>query len=162
MNTHTSRDLADSAALLSKEIRRSSVARYHHRLHALLLVARGMSCATAAQALGEPVRTVHHWVHVFLAEGLAGLAEDPRSGRPSRLDDTQRDHLRAVLGDSPRQAGLPTDAWDGGALSELIASEFGTRIGRRQCQRLLQELGSPLHRTRQARSPGGRSRTASR
>ena len=53
MDARCKHDISDALAMLRKEIRRSSDARYDHRLHALLLVAGGLSCATAADALGE-------------------------------------------------------------------------------------------------------------
>jgi len=43
---------------LQDEIRRNSEARYDHRLHAVLLVAQGMSCRQTAEVLGDAPRTV--------------------------------------------------------------------------------------------------------
>ena len=156
MDARCKHDISDALAMLRKEIRRSSDARYDHRLHALLLVAGGLSCATAADALGEPERTVQYWVHRFETEGLVGLVEDPRPGRPPRLDRPQRDHLRTVLRASPQQAGLSASAWDGNSLSSFIAAQFGVELSARQCQRVLQELGGPSHRSQQARLRGRR------
>ncbi len=77
---------------LQDEIRRSEEARYDHRLHGLLLVAQGMSCREVAQLLGDAPRTVAYWVQRFEEEGLAGLLDIPRPGRPGRLN-TYGGHL---------------------------------------------------------------------
>ena len=67
---------------LQAEIRRSHEARYDHRLHVVLLVAQGLTCAEVAQHFGDTTRTVQYWVKQFIQRGLAGLAEAERPGRP--------------------------------------------------------------------------------
>jgi transposase len=84
--------IADSATIilgLQDEIRRSEESRYDHRLHGVLLVAQGITCSEVAQLLGDAPRTVEYWVHGFEEEGLAGLREGERSGRPQRLNEKQ-------------------------------------------------------------------------
>jgi transposase len=81
--------IADSGTMvlaLQDEIRRSQEARYDHRLHAVLLVAQGITCPEAAKVLGDSTRTVQYWVRRFEEEGFAGLADADRPGRPRRLD----------------------------------------------------------------------------
>jgi len=70
---------------LQQEIQRSEESRYDHRLHGVLLVAQGMTCPEVARLLGDAPRSVENWVHRFDQEGLSGLTEGERSGRPSRL-----------------------------------------------------------------------------
>ena len=64
------RDAEDVVFALQDEIRRNDEARYAHRLHALLLVAQGMSCRQVAQLLGDAPRTIANWVNRFENEGL--------------------------------------------------------------------------------------------
>jgi transposase len=71
--------------ILQDEIRRSYEARYDHRLHAILLVAQGMSCRKVSELLGDSPRIVAYWVNRFETEGLAGLADADRPGRPGDL-----------------------------------------------------------------------------
>ena len=74
---------------LQDEIRRSGEARYDHRLHGVLLVAQGLSCPQVAHLLGDAPRTVEYWVQRFEKEGLSGLVEGERLGRPTRLSEAQ-------------------------------------------------------------------------
>lgn len=67
---------------LQDEIRRSEQSRYDHRLHAVLLVAQGLTSPQAATWLGDAVRTVELWVHRFAADGLEGLREGPARAGP--------------------------------------------------------------------------------
>ncbi len=72
---------------LQEEIRRSEESRYDHRLHGVLLVAQGMTCPQVARLLGDAPRTAQYWVRTFEKNGLAGLQEGERSGRPPRLSE---------------------------------------------------------------------------
>src|SRR5271165_1879947 len=100
--------IADSATMvlgLQDEIRRSEESRYDHRLHGVLLVAQGMTCPEVAKLLGDAPRTVEHWVRRFEEEGLAGLREGERGGRPRRLSEKQLQQVNAALRQMPRSAG---------------------------------------------------------
>jgi len=134
--------------ILQDEIRRSYEARYDHRLHAILMVAQGISCRSVAQLLGDSSRTVAYWVKRFEAEGLSGLADAERSGRPSRLDEQQIQVIELALRSHPSQYGLAGNLWDGKLLSHFIGLQFGVDLGVRQCQRLFRRLGFRLRKPR--------------
>lgn len=133
---------------LQDEIRRSRDSRYDHRLHAVLLVAQGMSCPQVGRLLGDAPRTVEYWVHRFEEEGLSGLVDLERPGRPSRLNDEQYREIGEVLRQSPLDVGLDTNLWDGKTLSKFIESRYGISLGVRQCQRLFRQLGFRLRKPR--------------
>jgi len=133
---------------IQDEIRRSDQSRYDHRLHGVLLVAQGMSCPEVARLLGDGPRTVEYWVNRFERNGLGGLAEGERSGRPSRLSVRQWEQVVAWLRQSPQQCGLEANLWDGKTLSALIEQKFQIQLGTRQCQRLFRQLGFRLRKPR--------------
>jgi len=130
------------------KIRRSPDSRYDHRLHGVLLVAQGMTCREVARLLGDAPRTVQLWVHRFEAEGLAGLVEGERPGRPSRLRAEQLQALERILRGSPAEVGLGTHLWDGKTLAAYIEREYGVALSVRQCQRLFHKLGFRLRKPR--------------
>jgi transposase len=121
---------------LQDEIRRSEESRYDHRLHAILLIAKGLSAREAANRLGDAARTVEFWVHRFQEAGLEGLHEVRRPGRPSRLSPEQIAQVQSVLRSAPADAGLTADAWDSNTLSIHLRS-LGVRLQPRQCRNLL-------------------------
>jgi transposase len=134
--------------ILQDEIRRSYEARYDHRLHAVLMVAQGTSCNKVAQLLGDSPRAVAYWVKRFEAEGLSGLADADRPGRPSKLDDDQLQTVEEALRSHPSQYGLEGNLWDGKMLSHFIAQQFDVELGVRQCQRLFRRLGFRFRKPR--------------
>lgn len=133
---------------LQDEIRRSHDARYDHRLHAILLVAQGMSAAEVARLLGDSPRTVAYWVKQFNEVGLAGLVEAERPGRPSRLSEEQLDEIDRVLRGRPMDHGLMGNIWDGKTLSEYIKRQWKVKLGVRQCQRIFRQLGFRMRKPR--------------
>ena len=133
---------------LQDEIRRSEESRYDHRLHGVLMVAQGLSCTEVAGLLGDAPRTVAYWVQRFEEEGLAGLTEGDRSGRPRRLNPKQLNRIGAVLRGSPDDFGLGANLWDGKTLAEFISREWKITLGVRQCQRLFKHLGFRMRKPR--------------
>ena len=134
---------------LQDEIRRSDESRYDHRLHGVLLVAQGTSCREAARLLGDAPRTVENWVHRFEEEGLGGLTEGQRSGRPPRLSEPQLAKVEKALRQDPQAAGVKGGGvWDGKTLSGYLEQEFGVALKARQCQRLFRQLGFRLRKPR--------------
>lgn len=148
MKALTISDKENMVMALQDEIRRNDTSRYDHRLHGVLLVAQGMTGPRVAELLGDSPRTVVNWVQRFEAEGLAGLSEGERSGRPSRLSEADLKKVEAALRVSPTQFGLPTQMWDGPTLAAFLQRELGVKLKVRQCQRLFRQLGFRLRKPR--------------
>jgi len=141
-------DSETAILILQDEIRRSYEARYDHRLHAILMVAQDMSCRQVAQLLGDSPRTVTYWVKRFETEGLSGLADADRPGRPSKLDQEQIQSIERALRSHPSTYGLAGNLWDGKLLAHFIDQQFGIQLGVRQCQRLFRRLGFRFRKPR--------------
>ena len=148
MKALTISDTENMIMALQDEIRRNDASRYDHRLHGVLLVAQGVTCPKVADLLGDSPRSVVNWVQRFEANGLAGLSEGERTGRPSRLSERQLERVQVALRSSPMEAGLATALWDGPTLSEYLRREHGVQLKVRQCQRLFRQLGFRLRKPR--------------
>lgn len=148
MKALTISDQENMIMALQDEIRRNDASRYDHRLHGVLLVAQGMTCPKVAELLGDSPRSVVNWVQLFESDGLAGLSEGQRSGRPSQLSQRQLTKVEAVLRSSPTEVGLATQMWDGPTLSEYLRRDHDVTLKVRQCQRLFRQLGFRLRKPR--------------
>jgi len=133
---------------LQDEIRRNTESRYDHRLHAVLLVAQGMSCRQTAAALGDAPRSVEYWVHRFDRGGFAGLSDGERLGRPARLSEAARERVEQALRGSPVDFGIEAQLWDGPLLSAFLKQQLGVTLRVRQCQRLFRQMGFRLRKPR--------------
>ena len=125
---------------IRKEFRRSDEARYIHRLHGVLLVLLGLSTVKAGELLGDPQRTVAHWVGQFKAHGLDGLRDAEKPGRPGALTDAQHAAVAKALTKSPKESSLDADLWTNALLASLLKKRYGVTLSRRQCSRLILKL----------------------
>ena len=113
-------------------------------------MAQGMTCPDVARLLGDAPRSLEYWVRRFEKEGLAGLLEGERPGRPRRLSEKQREAVDRILRRPPREAGLSGNIWDGKTLSAWLEQKYHLRLGVRQCQRIFRQLGFRLRKPRPA------------
>lgn len=133
---------------LQDEIRRSKESRYDHRLHGILLVAQGMTCPEVGRLLGDASQTVRYWVRRFESDGLAGIVDGERAGRPRCLDDKQLEEINSVLRYAPESVGMTVNLWDGKTLAAFIAQRYRVHLGVRQCQRMFRQFGFRLRKPR--------------
>src|SRR5918993_5825943 len=84
--------------------RRERDGRVGARLLALANALDGMSRDAAARAAGMDRQTLRDWVHRYDAEGVAGLRDRPRPGRPCGLDEGRQAALKAPVLRGPKLA----------------------------------------------------------
>ena len=138
-------DKEDMIIALQNEINSTPDSRYDHRLHGVLMVAKGMSCYEVAELLGHVPRTVEFWVKAFNARGFAGLYEKQRPGRPSNVP---LDSLDSDLREDPHAFGYTENMWDGVLLRRHLSDHYAIEIGVRQCENIFHKLGFRLRRPR--------------
>jgi transposase len=97
----------------------------HERLRMIAAVADGATVPQAAAALGHHPQTVRKFVKRFAAEGLAGLPDRPRCGRPPRLTEADLLALEERL-DADAATGART--WTVGQAAGWLAEERGVVV----------------------------------
>ncbi len=110
------------------------------RLLALALVLEGASRTAAARAAGMDRQTLRDWVHRYNGEGVAGLRDRPRSGRPAQLSEAQLAELARLVEAGPDPALHGVVRWRCVDLQGEIRTRFGVEISERHVGRLLQRL----------------------
>lgn len=90
---------------------RTEQARLVQRARIVLGCADRERPAHLAVRLGVTPATVYHWLHRFNAEGLAGLADRPRSGHPPTYTPEQKAEVIAAALTKPDTLGLPFASW---------------------------------------------------
>lgn len=81
------------------------------RAQIVLLAARRWSNAVIAVEVGVTVDTVRTWRGRFAAQGLAGLADRARCGRPARFTPVQVAQVKALACQLPACAGVALSRW---------------------------------------------------
>lgn len=102
---------------------------------------KGLSLSAVAATVGCSVSSVFAWREAFRAEGHEGLNSKPVPGRPSRLNQRQKNALTRMLLKGAQSTGYPTDLWTTRRVAQLIQSRFGIRYHPNHLWRLLTALG---------------------
>ena len=93
------------------------------RARIVLAAARGVPNSSIAAELGLHVDTVRKWRRRFATEGLPGLDDLPRSGRPRVFTPIQMAEVKALACTLPAETGAPLSRWS----SADLAAEAITR-----------------------------------
>lgn len=112
------------------------------RAQAVLLAARGLPNIEIERLIGLGREHVAEWRRRFSAEGIAGLRERPRPGRPPTFGPEVREALVEAISSSSHGSGR----WTIHSLAEALVERLGISISRSQVRRILIELG--LHHSR--------------
>jgi transposase len=110
------------------ELRRR--ARCYTALHAevvrakiVLLAADGLENTVIAARLDVHVGVVSRWRKRFAAEGMSGLADRPRSGRPRVFPAAVVAEVKAMACEPPEDRGVPQSRWSAADLAAQAAGE---------------------------------------
>lgn len=130
-----------SPSVLRAAARRTGDAAQARRLLAIALVLEGSSRTEAARSAGMDRQTLRDWVIRYNAEGIAGLRDQPRSGRRPRLTPAQLAELSALVEAGPDAAQHGVVRWRRVDLRAEIAERFAVTLSERHVGRLLGRLG---------------------
>ena len=128
--------------------RRERDGRVSARLLALANALDGMSRDAAARVAGMDRQTLRDWVHRYNAEGVAGLRDRPRRGRPCGLDEGRQAALKGLVLKGPELKRDGCVAWRARDLRELVERRFGVRYSESGVRRLLHGLDLGWQKTR--------------
>jgi transposase len=143
-----STDLGAQQATLRQLTRTDPDPRVRRRAHALLLLSAGRSVVAVARLFATAPHRVRTWRARFLARGRRGLADEPRTGRPPKLDAAALTFLDEALATGPQAYGLPVTIWSIRDLREVRAARLGIRVCPATVHRAVQRLGYRYRRPR--------------
>ena len=110
---------SDESATLRRLVRsRTAPARTVERARLIWQSSQGQLVPAIAGELGICEATVRLWLKRFNAQGLAGLADEPRPGPPRTYTPAQVSALIAAVLTKPETLGLPFANW---TLDRLVA-----------------------------------------
>jgi transposase len=132
---------------LDRLYRTTKVPRLRTRAQMILLAAeQGLKVAQIARIVRESEATVLRWLKRYQAEGLEGLQDAPRPGRPSPMTEVYKAELLAAVRRRPRSLGLPFSVWTLQRLVDYLAERTGIRVSDETIRRALQHADIVLSR----------------
>ncbi|MBT2326285.1 IS630 family transposase [Variovorax paradoxus] len=141
-----SREARKALELLTR--RGSAEHRHVVRAQIALMAHAGETTTAISQATGVSVQTVSHWRTRLARQGVQGLQEVARSGRPRRIGAAQRLELLSLACEPAEAQGRATPTLDelvGRAIERGVVSQ----LSRSHLQRILQAGDLRPHRVRQ-------------
>ena len=129
-----------SAAELRAAARRSADARQASRILAIAMVLDGYSREEAARLCGMDRQSLRDWVHRYNQEGLDGLVDRARSGRPASLSWVELGKFSSWVEEGADLARDGVVRFRRVDLRDRIAAEFGVSLHERSVGKLLRRL----------------------
>ena len=93
------------------------------RARIVLLAADGSQNVDIAARIGVCVDVVSRWRKRFCQEGLGGLVDRPRSGRPRRFGSEVMAGVKAMACEPPEQRQVPLSRWSSAELADQAVAE---------------------------------------
>jgi transposase len=132
--------LDEAARQELRQLSRQAVGRVALRAQMVLLSDRHYSVPQIAtlQDCGEDV--VRLWLHRYQQEGVAGLEDDPRSGRPPR-ERLGQQIIDTQASQSPACSGHVQNCWTVATLTAFLRTRFRLRLSGASVRRGLKAMG---------------------
>jgi len=123
------------------------------RCHAILRLDEGHSVSAVAHEFGVSRQTLYNWRDKFQTAMLAGLRDQPRSGRPTVWTDQRVETLQHLLADSPHLHGFFDVGWTVGLLRVRLEQLLGWKVSDYSLRQQLQQLDYVWKRYRYTLKP---------
>lgn len=111
------------------------------RIAGLLLILLGWKTTEIAKLFGISRQSVIAWITKANEDGLKGIEDKVRAGRPSQLSKQVSKELVKALKKAPEEYGMSRFRWDGIVVVEFLKKTFAITIKPRQARNWLKKLG---------------------
>ncbi|QXJ27680.1 hypothetical protein J5U23_00547 [Saccharolobus shibatae B12] len=109
-----------------------------------LHVVDGKSEKEVSKMLNKSYSTIKLWIGKYKKEGLDGLRDKPRSGRPRKVEEEK---IKQILEDKPQKYGIQQEYWTMKTL-KIALQEQGIDYKKSRLYELVHELGYNLVKPR--------------
>jgi transposase len=125
---------------------RTAPARAVERARVVLAAWEGATIEEIVGRLRVARNTVYFWLHRFEAEGLAGLQDRTRGGRPRTYPSEPVSVIVATALSAPKTLGLPFASWTLDRLVAYLSEQKGISMKRSRLDEVLLSEGLRWHK----------------
>lgn len=126
---------------LRKLARRSTDGYKASRIFAIADILEGLSREESAKRNGMSRQTLSDWVHRYNEEGIEGLKNRKRGGRPALINPEVQEHLKEVLVAGPDPEKDAVIRWRIVDLQAWLKHEHRVECGQEAVRRMVHKLG---------------------
>src|SRR5918912_293083 len=123
MRTLTLHFSNDALPTLDLFLKQTKEARVFRRAQAVRHVVKGQRLQTVSDTLSFTYSALRKWVQRFASQGVQGLVDRPRSGRPPKMTCALEQHLNRLVDEDPLQHGSIHSQWSCRALATVLARQ---------------------------------------
>ena len=124
---------------LDSFLQQTKEARLFRRAQAVRDVVKGQRIQHVSNALQFTYSALRKWVHRFANQGIQGLVDRPRSGRPPKVTCELEQHLNRLVAQDPLEHGALHSQWSCRELAAVLACETGVHLGRESVRGVLKK-----------------------
>jgi len=124
---------------LETYLKQTKEARVFRRAQAVREVVKGQRLQTVSDALHFTYSALRKWVHRFARQGVQGLTDRPRSGRPPKVTCELAHHLDRLVDQDPVQHGSSHSQWSCQELATVFARQTGIQLSRESVRAVLKK-----------------------
>jgi transposase len=129
----------DALPTLDTFIKQTKEARVFRRAQAVRDVVQGRRLQTVSDTLHFTYSALRKWVYRFANQGVQGLVDRPRSGRPPKVTCALEQHLNRLIDQDPLHHGALSSQWSCRELATVLARETGIQLGRESIRCVLKK-----------------------
>jgi transposase len=129
----------DTLHTLDTFLKQTKEARVFRRAQAVREVVKGQRLQTVSDTLHFTYSALRKWVHRFAHQGMQGLLDRPRPGRPPKVTCALEQHLNRLVDQDPLQHGSLHSQWSCRELATGFARETGVQLGRESVRGVLKK-----------------------
>ena len=124
---------------IEQAIKHAAQAEVRQRAIAMRLLHLGHAPEAVAEMLAVAASTIWNWHRRYRAEGVNGLANRPRSGRPAKADAHYLAAVEHALDSDPRALGYAFSVWTINKLRKHLEKQTGILLSYTQFRALLRK-----------------------
>jgi len=130
----------DELQELEKAIKKDKDLRLRERARIIRLLHLRQSPKEVSELLAISVGQVYGWHKRWKAEGLAGLSDRPKSGRPLVSTSEVEAEIEKLLECDPQELGYVFTVWNAGRLRAYLAEKLGIEMHENTVRNTLSRL----------------------
>jgi transposase len=115
---------------LDRFLKQTKQARVFRRAQAVRDVVTGQRLQTVSDTLHFTYSALRKWVYRFAHQGVQGLGDRPRPGRPAKVTGEGVRHLDRLVDQDPLQHGSSHSQWSCQELATSLARQTGVHLSR--------------------------------
>jgi transposase len=131
----------EELAEIEKAIKQDKRSEVRQRATAIRLLHLKYRPETVAEQQMVSLPTIYNWHRLWREEGIDGLANLPRKGRPPKADDAYCQKLEEVIEKEPAEYGYRFTIWTSDRLRQHLEKETGLLLSGSRFRALMKKKG---------------------